>query len=781
MSDYEHYSREELLHRITELEKQLAALSPQKDISAVPGPIKSTPLPGKIFGSQVLEALPDMLSVLDRDGNYIELVSSEKTVHVGGCSADMTGRNIRDFLPEEAYQIIKSNLDRVIASRTVGIDRHSLPVEGKKHLFENRIIPLDMDHVLCICRDVTEAMKTQRQLEMVESAVNNSIEEIYACTTDGRLMFANTQFCNSYRLNGNIHRYKIYEVYPEINRDAWETHIRKLKQEGGYMKYTAHHRHSDGTKVILDITTYIVSDFDGQEIVWNFGRDVSESIRQQKKIRELNYIMETILNNVPVYLFVKDTGNDFRYLYWNKAFEEYSHIPADKVLGRKDEEIFPRKEDARKFREDDLRLLEEGRKIEYQEEYVTATGETRIVNTIKILVPAEDTPPLIIGIAWDITELKNTEKARIEARMKAEQSDKLKTAFLANMSHEIRTPLNAIVGFSRLIVETDDPEIQKQYDAIINKNTDLLLQLINDILDLSKIEAGTLEFVKKPVDVKELCKNLYDIHSYKTPPGVKLLFDENSPEITIVSDNNRLAQVLSNLLTNAQKFTTKGEIRFGYERKGKNIEFYVRDTGIGIAPRDINAIFNRFMKLNTFAQGSGLGLSICRMIVENLGGDIWAESIPGKGSVFRFTLPENKETYLPQNDNFISTSLMEKKETNKRKVILVAEDVNSNFLLINALLHKEYDLARAENGKEVVELSRSVNPDLILMDIKMPEMDGLEATRIIRKERKDLPIIALTAFAFEADRTEALQAGCNDFLTKPVSATELKQTLKKYL
>ena len=303
---------------------------------------------------------------------------------------------------------------------------------------------------------------------------------------------------------------------------------------------------------------------------------------------------------------------------------------------------------------------------------------------------------------------------------------------------------------------------------------------INDILDLSKIEAGTLEFVQKPVNLRELCLNLYDIHHPRTSPDVQLIYEDNFSDILTISDNNRLSQVLSNLLTNAQKFTRKGEIRFGFEVKEKNIEFYVKDTGIGISQENIKNIFNRFIKLNTFVQGSGLGLAICNTIIENLGGRIWVESTEGKGSVFRFLIPYHsipgKEEKTKENTDF-----RQKETAGNQKTILIAEDVDSNYLLLQALLQKKFRLIRAINGLEVIDMFQRQSPDLILMDIKMPEMDGLEATRRIRQQSTIVPIIALTAFAFESDKNEAIKAGCDDFLTKPLSSENLKQVLEKYI
>ena len=246
----------------------------------------------------------------------------------------------------------------------------------------------------------------------------------------------------------------------------------------------------------------------------------------------------------------------------------------------------------------------------------------------------------IIGINYDITELKETEAELILARDKAQMMDRLKSAFLANMSHEIRTPLNAIVGFSDLLVESDDVEERREYINIVRENNDLLLQLISDILDISKIEAGTFEFTIGDVDVNLLCEDIVRSMQMKVRPGVQLLFEPYLPVCHVVSDRNRLYQVISNFVNNAIKFTSEGSIRVGYGLKDGALEVYVQDTGIGIEKEQSSRIFERFVKLNSFVHGTGLGLSICRSIIEQLGGQIGLDSEPGHGSRFWFTLPE---------------------------------------------------------------------------------------------------------------------------------------------
>ena len=247
----------------------------------------------------------------------------------------------------------------------------------------------------------------------------------------------------------------------------------------------------------------------------------------------------------------------------------------------------------------------------------------------------------MLCINFDITQLKETEQMLIKAKEKAEEADRLKSAFLANMSHEIRTPLNAIVGFSSMLEEAEDQEEKHQYITIIEDNNKLLLQLISDILDLSKIEAETFDIIPKRVNAKQLCNDLFQAMQMKTSPQVELRLKDNLPELTFTSDKNRLYQVLLNFVTNALKFTSEGNITIDYQIDGNEVKFSVQDTGMGIEPEKQEAIFTRFVKLNSFIPGTGLGLPICQSIVTQLGGKIGVESEPGRGACFWFTHPIN--------------------------------------------------------------------------------------------------------------------------------------------
>ena len=366
---------------------------------------------------------------------------------------------------------------------------------------------------------------------------------------------------------------------------------------------------------------------------------------------------------------------------------------------------------------------------------------------------------------------------------KAERSNQLKSAFLANMSHEIRTPLNAILGFSRIIAETENAEERLQYYDIVEKNNMRLQELINEILDLSKIESGMMEFNYAPVSLYILCEDVKNTYSFRCQPGVELVFEESDPSLVISTDRNRLFQVFSNLIGNATKFTAKGSISFGYKLKEKEIVFHVADTGSGISDDKIDKIFDRFIMANNQVQGTGLGLSISKIIVEKLGGKIAVQSKMETGTTFTFTLP-----YISANgdmkweEKLTPASIKDNNRTSHQEMtILVAEDYQSNYDLIEAMLRKMYKLVHAHDGMEAIIFYEQYKPDLILMDIKMPNINGLDATKAIREMSASVPVIAVSAYAYEKDKIAAIESGCNEFLTKPVSADLLKMTINKYL
>ncbi len=399
------------------------------------------------------------------------------------------------------------------------------------------------------------------------------------------------------------------------------------------------------------------------------------------------------------------------------------------------------------------------------------------------------------GIVRDITERKKFEDELKVAKEKAEESDKLKTAFLANMSHEIRTPMNAILGFSELLGIPDiSNEEKSEFIDLIQNNSNLLLNLINDIIDISKIEAGQLQIQLAEVNVHKLINEVYKSHIDKNnKPNNQVVFLLETPadkhQIVINSDEYRIKQVLSNLIDNALKYTEIGQVIIGYkinDRDESILEFYVKDTGIGIIKEKLDLIFERFRQADdSYTReygGTGLGLTISNNIANLLGGDISVESTEKVGSTFTFSLP-----YTPTGKEIKHKNLDKNKEDNikldKTTTILIAEDVESNYQLIATYLKKtEANIIWVKDGKQAVEVCKN-NPDIsvILMDMQMPVMNGFEATELIKKDMPKLPIIAVTAFALAGDKEKIIAAGCDSYISKPIRRTELFDKLNEHL
>jgi PAS domain S-box-containing protein len=533
-----------------------------------------------------------------------------------------------------------------------------------------------------------------------------------------------------------------------------------------------------------------------------FFTDTTERRQTEKALQESEEKFRTFVDTATDLMIITDKNGQLTDV--NKAMVNILGYSAEEL--KKMHIAMLLTEDSRKneLEPNWQKFIKEG-KIEIETTFRTKSGN-EIFGELKA-VAISDSLGNISGtrtIFSDLTHRKLAEQELIKAKEKAEESDRLKSAFLANMSHEIRTPMNALLGFSSLLTDpgiTD--EKRNEFIPRIRESGDRLLHLIDDIIDSSKIEAGQLGIKMAETSVNkiltELCSFFEEQKHKKGKENIEIRLNKaiSGEYFKILTDPYRLKQVLSNLLDNAQKYTDSGYIETGYTvlpapAKGSQmLRFYVKDTGIGFPESKKDFIFERFHKIEDqkvkLYEGTGLGLAISKNLVNLLGGEMWAESEPGKGSTFYFTLPY-KPVHAVQEDVDIRDKITKDISGRtiylwKDKVILIAEDEENNYSYTKEVLTNTcVQLIRAENGQEAVEICRSdKNIDLVLMDVKMPLMDGYTATKSIKSFRKNLPVIALTAYAGETDKEDSIKAGCDDYLSKPVKHVDLLALINKYI
>ena len=531
--------------------------------------------------------------------------------------------------------------------------------------------------------------------------------------------------------------------------------------------------------------------------------DITEKIRVQEALIASEMQKRGFLNTLPHLAWIKDT--DGVYIIVNESFARSRNLTIDDVIGKTDYDIYPYNI-AKKYREEDKNIIESQRPSFFEEETNGKWHET----FKSPLINDKGKIAGVTGISLEITERKFAEAnireysqklteqneilrvindELLKAKDKAEESDRLKSAFLANMSHEIRTPMNAILGFANLLKSKKQSEERKRtFIDIINSKSKQLLQIITDIIDISKIEADQIKIINKNLSLNELIRQLVTYFNTlkeqeKKPINIKMSYDRPDKSSWIYSDKVRIEQVLTNLLSNAYKFTEKGEIKIGYKIFDyKWVQFFVSDTGIGLSEEEQKVIFDRFRQasssMNRIYGGTGLGLSISKGLAEKLGGEIWVESKVNKGSVFYLKIPyaagEKTQTFLSKKKDSYNW---------ENKTILVVEDEDINFTFIKTLIKPtKAIIIRAMDGLEAIELcKKNADINLVLMDIKLPKLDGLAATREVKKFRQTLPIIAQTAYAMSSDEDSCLKAGCDAYISKPIKIDAFMKLVEQFL
>lgn len=706
--------------------------------------------------------------------------------------------------PDDLHKLVESiNLMNSKRNETFELDvRFKFPLDSEWQYITLNGTPLKQDKTCTVIKftgfqrnntkwhNLTNALKAKDDLN--ELILNNVSSGLVYLSEDRVVIWENVskkftpEFCNGYPLF-------------VVGKSCHETHM-GLTQQCKSCMLEDMWEHTDALTIERTLDNGNVLELVGNKVLNDQGNrigtilridDITQRKEDIKKLKKTemqaisaNQLLHTILDTLPLSVFVKNVNDNYKYIIANKELCRRLGVSEQEILDKTDYDIFPT-EEADQYLKDDRYTVESNQTKIINAEMVTMKDSVVVCYTVKtpLINIDNNNQRLLVGISLDISESHRAYQELAVAKTKAEESDRLKSAFLANMSHEIRTPLNAIVGFSELMQTSDDQDTKDEYMRIISANNELLLRLINDILDLSKLESGIVQFQNSTFDLVEYFDELsFAISQRITSPNIEFIAVNPYKSCIIETDKTRMTQVWHNFITNAIKYTVSGHIKMGYEYVNNGIKLYVEDTGIGIPVEKQGKLFKRFEKLDSFAQGTGLGLSICKAITELHGGEIGCDSVEGKGSFFWSWKPIKAQVVYKTSVEEIPATVKSEQTSNadienylagRDCRILVAEDNDSNYLLVSHILKNNFQISRAVNGAEAVEFVKNGNVDLVLMDVRMPIMDGLQATRNIRKFNRDIPIIALTANAFNTDRDEALKCGCNDFLAKPLRKADL--------
>lgn len=695
------------------------------------------------------------------------------------------------FYPDSFKVPMTRNLKK--AKETGEIITQEAPVvdvDGDELWFHSTIVPVkddegQLDYIMVVSIDTTKRKQAEQALKQSEEILKNTFD-----LSPSIISKANINTGYFIQVNQAVTRILGYSVEEFTSKplldfihqdDRQKTKEELSKQQKGKETIFFENRYlcKDGSYKLM---AWHCTKADKNGIVTAIGSDISERKEAEAVVKKLS----TAVRQSPSIVVIADTEGKLEYV--NPKFTESTGYSLSEVIGKKTNILKSGEQDSAFYKEM-WEIIDSGKVWRGQFHNKKKNGELfwEAASISAILNESGDVINYI-KIGEDITQQKITEEKLKIALEKALESDRLKSAFLANMSHEIRTPMNGILGFVNLL---NEPNLSKseigKYSAIINRNGDRLLNTINDIIDISKIEAGQVVVSTSETSINT---EIEEIYSFFLPEANKKglsLSIESSPsteQLRVITDSHKLHGILTNLIKNAIKYTEKGSITFGYFLKDKFIEFYVKDTGIGIPKDRMKAVFNRFEQADIedrrVFEGSGLGLAISKAYVEMLGGEISVTSVESKGSTFTFTIPYNKEEkieieQIPENIDKDITS------TGKLNLLIVEDDDISSELLRIILKDNFRKIIFAGNGIEAIEICKNrPEIDLVLMDINMPKMNGYDATKEIRKFNKDLFIIAQTAYGLSGDKEKAIEAGCNDYISKPINKDKLLVLIQKY-
>ncbi len=588
----------------------------------------------------------------------------------------------------------------------------------------------------------------------------------------------------------------LYMSCHDLTPEKWLEFDQRIIQEevlitGSSRVYEKECTRNDGSLIPVELRLYLLKDEDGNpKGFWAMVRDISDRKKTMTQVENERSHLKILIETVPEMIWLKDPKGI--YLSCNRNFEKFNGLVENALVGKSDYDFYP-KEIADFYWEKDLEVLNSTKSVRFTNWAVSATNGNRILTeTIKTPMHDSDGNLLgVLGVSRDITDIKMAEKELLKAKEKAEESDKLKSIFLANMSHEIRTPMNAIMGFSELLVDSELTEEEKsQYVSIIQNSGNRLLQIIDDIVDISKLELDQVAVKKSETNLHELFESSIDVvrrgELLQAKPNVELVLNlpKEYERLSVFTDANRFHQILDNLLNNAIKFSEIGKVEVGYEFKKylsqTVVEVYVRDEGCGIPKNRHDIIFERFRQGDEekFTDGTGLGLSISKGLVKLLGGDIRFESEVGKGSIFYFTLPYSKS----EADEIDTFEFEKPAQSLNRKSILIAEDDYNSFLYLKKLFEDEnVIISHAQNGIMMMNLMDEVEPDLVILDMKIYEQTSTDCLAELKSRNRHIKVIAQTAFSVKGEKERIINAGCHGFFSMPISKKDLLNEVKRVL
>jgi hypothetical protein len=741
-----------------------------------------------VFSESLLKTIPFGMHIVDETGTV--LFQSDNLKKIFGESA--IGLKCWELYRDDKKQCIDCPLIKgITVGETEAYEAHGVFGNRIFDIIHTGMIYQGRKAMLEIFQDITENKKAEGKLKESENKYRNLVEnspDAIIIHQDNVIVFANKQsirLVGAERLEDLNERSLIEFVHPDYRALAIGR-IGKLQKTGDIVPPTEERFiRFDGKEIDVEVTGMAIV-YDHKPAIQLIIHDISGRKQAEKDVREATAKFLSLAQNISGYIAYVNAVT-LKYEFVNEMYEKAFGIPKEKITGSDVKAIIG--DTNYQFALEYINKVKSGQPCSYENEFDLATGKRWLQVNYSPIFDSGGNVKSFAVLNYDITDRKRSEMELLRAKEQAEESERLKTAFLTNMSHEIRTPMNGILGFAELLKEPNlTSDEQQDYIHTIQISGARMLYTINNIVDLSKIESGLVKVDIEETSINEKIEFIYKFFKPEAEiKGLLFLVKKGLPddEAIIYTDNEKVYAILINLVKNAIKFTYEGSIEIGYEKKVEYLEFFVKDTGIGIPKNQNEQIFKRFRQgsesHNRSYEGSGLGLSICKSYVEMLGGEIWVESEEGKGSEFYFTIPYNTVGGGKDSPENASFEKVKEDETKNLKILIVEDDEISHSLLSRMLNNISREILHAITGVESITTCQN-NPDidLVMMDIRMPEMDGYEATRQIRRFNKDVVIIAQTAYGFSGDKQKALAAGCNDYISKPINRTLMYELIKKH-